>query len=210
MSKLDELNEAIESNDHARVVELCREIEADHGPWVVQVSHDSCAEDPLEHDGWAAYSFSTRHSNYRHPDDFTEDEEFQAKREAGLAFFLSYYEHGLCRWDLAGEGPQCRWDSVSIAGVIVWEQPEENIGAKTYEDRQEDARNAIESFTNWCNGEVYGYEIVNGDYGCWGFYDLEDMFREIANDTGSRPVKFIGDAAGLADYHWPVKEEVPA
>ena len=43
--------------------------------------------------------------------------------------------------------------------MLVWEQDEGNIGAKTREDREKDARAFIERYTEWCNGEVYGYTV---------------------------------------------------
>jgi hypothetical protein len=55
----------------------------------------------------------------------------RSKLRTGLAFFASYYQHGRCVWFLPGEGPNCPWDSVRVAGLLVWEQPVENLGPKT-------------------------------------------------------------------------------
>ena len=126
---------------------------------VVKLSHDDCPESPCDTDGWKVYSFSNRHSNFKHPDEFEDDEAFEAKLKAGLAFPLAYFEHGNCVWSLSHEGPQCRWDSVQHAGFIVWEQDEADLGPTTVEDRREDARKFLERFTYWCNGEVYGYHV---------------------------------------------------
>ena len=124
--------------------------------------HDDCAEDPCNNDGWKVYSFSTRHYNFKDPDDFRDDEAFARKRHEGLAFPLSYYEHGQCLWSLVSELPaaaQCPFDSVVHAGFIVWEQNDDDIGAKTFLDRQADARAFIERYTEWCNGHVFGYTV---------------------------------------------------
>ena len=135
---------------------------------VINLWNDDCPESPNEMDGWKAYSFSNRHSNYKDPESiFDEDDEgnmvpdkdLKAKLESGLAFFLDYYEHGQCSWSLAGDGPQCQFDTARMAGLLVWEQDEGNIGAETVEDRRKDAAAFINRFTQWCNGEVYGYTV---------------------------------------------------
>jgi hypothetical protein len=199
---INELREAIAAEDHERVARLCDLLKEQHGPLVVRVSHDDSPESPCNEDGWQAYSFSTRHANYKNPEDFEGDAELEAKLKAGLAFPLSYFEHGQCMWSLAGSGPQCRWDTVQRAGLLIWEGAEDDIGAKTVEDREKDAEVFLERFTAWCNGEVFGFDIVNGEDGCWGFYDLDDMFSEIRERVGDRPVKWIGDAAFVADHYW--------
>jgi len=181
-------------------------------------------------DGWKPYSFSRRHGNYRDPQDVGFDEDgrptpkLQKKLDAGLAFILDYFEHGNCLWSLARElpaGAQCPWDSVTGAGVVVWEYDENDLGAKTYEDRKKDARAFIDLFTMWCNGEVYYYDIQKpcGSCGapdedvdsCGGFIGADALFEALkeAIEEG-QDVTFKGDAAGLADYLWPPKREESA
>ena len=80
---------------------------------------------------------------------------------------LSYYEHGLCLWSVAGElpaGARCPWDSVAFAGV--WLPDAETLAsARNYGGRtrrhfmRKRARQACDAYTQWCNGDVYGYEI---------------------------------------------------
>lgn len=126
---------------------------------IIKLWHDDMPESPCDTDGWKAYSFSTRHANFKDPDEFEEDEDLERKLKEGLAFKLAYFEHGQCLWSLSSEGPQCRWDSVQFAGFLVWEQDEGDLGPTTFEERQADARAFIKRFTEWCNGEVYGYTI---------------------------------------------------
>ena len=53
------------------------------------------------------------------------------------------------------------------------------------------ARQACDAYTDWCNGDVYGYEVARvstcsccGEENaepidsCWGFYGLDDCLRE--------------------------------
>lgn len=185
-------------------------------PVTVNLLPDYDAESPCDEDGWSAYSFSRKHANYKHPDELGFDEgqpseALQAKLKAGLAFILDYFEHGNCVWSLGGTGPQCRWDSVSGAGILVWEGDPDDMGAKTYEDREKDAKGFIDRFTEWCNGNVFGYSIDDPDGeiddSCFGFYDsdLDYMFSEIREAVGKRKVVFAGDCQHMAAYHW--KEE---
>jgi hypothetical protein len=80
---------------------------------------------------------------------------------------LSYFEHGLCLWSVAGELPalcRCLWDSVPFAGVWLL-NAETLTSAARYRGRtrryfmRKRARQACNVYTRWCNGDVYGYAI---------------------------------------------------
>lgn len=200
---------------------------------LISIWQDDQAENPSDWDGWKAYSFSRRHGNHADPEDigFEEDDEgaivpsdeLKAKLESGLAFFLDYYEHGQCMWSLTGTGPRCQWDSVRGAGLLVWEGEEGDIGAKSYADRETDAKHFIDRFTEWCNGEVYGYSAealaVCCECGadkdadtdldlpsCSGFFGsdiagmVETLRDELGSDWSTYDVRFKDDfGGGLAD-----------
>jgi hypothetical protein len=197
----------------------------------VTISHDQDAQNPIEDDGWALHSFSRGQFGFVDPSDLglgdelnkdgkpdVNDSELRAKLESGLAFFLSYFEHGGSLWSLFGEGNNCQFDSVRCAGMLVWEQDEENIGAKTVAERRKDAQQRLDSYNAWANGEVYGYSIEEQETcptckhvsetdegeSCWGFLgnDLDYMFSRIKEIVGEKQVTFAGDCAHLADYHW--------
>jgi hypothetical protein len=161
----------------------------------ISIYPDADAPNPLE--DWSEMgtilSLSRRHANY-HPgsvDDLLEDHPD--------AVPLSYYEHGLCLWSVAGELPamcRCPFDSVGIAGF--WLPDAETLeSAKHYGGftrrmfMRKRARQACEAYTQWCNGEVYGYEVERltncGHCGheqaehvdsCWGFFGLDYCRRE--------------------------------
>lgn len=190
-------------------------------PIRVFVEHDDSPENPSDYSGWKVFSFSNRHRNFTHPDKLglgalgpdnkpiVHNPGLRRKMDVGLAFLLSYYEHGPCQWSLMGHGPQCRFDSVRIAGLLVWGQPPQDLGPKTYAEREKDAEQFLQTYTNWCNGWVYGYRFDDPsnkiDASCYGFYDLDQMFREIAEAAGGHELVFDGQCRDLVEYHWPVK-----
>lgn len=192
-------------------------------PITVTVEPDDSPENPSDWDGWKPFSFSSQHLNHTDPEKLglslnqgpdgipiIRNPGLRRKLDVGLAFWLSYYEHGSCVWALLDQAPKCRFDGTRIAGLLVWGQPPKDMGAKTYEARAKDAAAFLDTYTKWCNGWVYGYSIDDPegkvDGGCWGFYGLEEMFREIKELVGDREVVFKGQASDLAQYHWPPKE----
>jgi hypothetical protein len=168
----------------------------------IRVYYDADAPNPLEED-WSELgtilSLNRRHANY-HPgsvDELLEDHPD--------AVPLSYYEHGLCLWSVAGELPahlRCPWDSVGIAGF--WLPDAETLeSARNYGGftrrmfMRKRARQACDVYTQWCNGEVYGYEVERMAAcgtchaeqaepldSCWGFYGLEDCLSEARGSLG--------------------------
>jgi hypothetical protein len=117
------------------------------------------------------------------------------------AVSLSYFEHGLCLWSVAGElpsGARCPWDSVAFAGVWLPDaqtrESARNYGGRTRRHfMRKRARQACDVYTQWCNGEVYGYGIERivtcpacgidkpePVDSCWGFYGLDYCLGEAA------------------------------
>jgi len=105
-------------------------VEQDGHTYRITIYRDSDAECPSEWESWRLVSFSHRHIGYENPAGYCKGLDafgcpiptsigLARKLETGTAFWLSYYEHGLCRWSLMGEGPQCRWDSTRIAGILL-------------------------------------------------------------------------------------------
>ena len=128
-----------------------------------------------------------------------------------MAFILSCYQHSGIVWSLRGEGMQCPWDTARIGGLLVWEHPPGDMGARTYEDRKQDARDFLEEYNAVANGHVYWYAVEDEDDNdlgsCGGFVDcgkegLREMFEEIcACIPAGAEIEVTGDAAFLADHH---------
>lgn len=170
---------------------------------VISIESDSDIENPCEGgDGqWKVISFNSRHWDSESIEDYFtpvygpapryELEGFYAtsiglrrKLGVGTAFILDYYEHGSGHWSLSGEGNQCRWDSSSMAGIMIWEESPKNMGAKTLADRAKDARSSLELYNDWANGYGLYFSIEDGEGehvdSCGGFYnsDRQYMYRE--------------------------------
>ena len=161
------------------------------------VEHDDCVESPNEWGSWKVASFNRRHVDSSDPQDYfvrTNNRGsididvlrpvnigFARKLQVGTAFILSYSEHGLCRWSLSEEGPQCQWDTTSFAGVITHEaNPSWSLvpgdRQATYRERQEDARQFLATYTEWCNGSTFVFRLVNVSTSPWDERDDEDVW----------------------------------
>lgn len=172
----------------------------------LDINYDSDCECPCDDgDGrWQVYSFNTRHVRFKHPDEFTNDPEIERKLKVGLAFLLSYHEHGLCQWALKGEAHPCPWDTVGIAGIAVWEEEEDALGPKTYQERQQDARNFMEEYTAWSNGQCFRFTLTSDEseedepsIGC--LYGSDILYQVIREEMTCYPedveVELTGDYA---------------
>lgn len=148
--------------------------------------------------------------------------------------FLSYFEHGLCRWGLAGtmEGmPDFRWDGTAYAGFLEFDIPADErewFDAKSDAEKREMAAGFLEVYTDWCNGEAYGFTLeavtkTECDHGaeheeveyidsCFGFIGsehLEGEVRAILKSEGitADQLEIVDEAYGSAEYMDFFKEE---
>lgn len=133
----------------------------------------------------------------------------RSKMRAGLAFALDCYEHGGRAYSLHGEGMRCQWDTSRFAGILLWNHPPKELGAKTYEAREASARAALQVYNQWANGEVYYFSVedMEGECvdSCCGFYDAESIADHAAhNFKPGDTVKLAGNASGLISAeHFP-------
>lgn len=200
---------------------------------IIKIHQDHPYESPNDWGGWKVQSFLSRHQNVEPEDVGFEydydagchkpDKELQEALDSGMAFMLDYYEHGLCRWSLSGEGPQCRWDNSRFAGILTFEAEPGDLPCGpdgTPGQRRDYAKRYLEIYTSWCNGEVYAYStsVEKECCTCGTYVDAEDdLDFDLPACTG-----FIGDdwiEGALADirdqvpdfdsYEIVVKEEYP-
>jgi hypothetical protein len=179
-------------------------VTVEHGGQTFRISiyADEDAPNPLE--DWCEMgiilSLNRRHRNF---DPVGVEEAIAGNPDAVP---LSYFEHGLCRWSVAGELPdalRCPWDSISFAGV--WLPDEETLAsARNYGGftrrlfMRKRARQACDAYTQWCNGEVYGYQVervtacgpCHGEQAehvdsCWGFFGLDFCLSAARSTVGA-------------------------
>lgn len=169
------------------------------------------------YDGWRLVSFGRKHSGYEDPAKYVRafnqrtgevtpiNIGLAKKLNVGLAFWLQYFEHGLGRWDSKGEGPQCSWDMAPLAGILLWTGKPGDIGVKTLEDRAEDARNFLESFNDWANGETFWFRLsdesgeeIESIGGLIGDEAVSEVIGEALRAGDNVMVE--GDAAWLKDH----------
>ena len=158
----------------------------------IRVEQDQDCESPNEYSIGKVVSFSTRHSDFQHPDTIDEGD---------ILTLLSYSEHGRHQWRVAGDARPLgidQWDDVGVAGVIVWNG--EDDGRKWWDDRPDDEkaealRSIAEEYTAWGNGDCFGYILERSTEcascgnvewedvdSCWGFIvadlDVKKAMRE--------------------------------
>ena len=185
----------------------------------VTLMNDDSPENPADFRGaWKLYSFSRKFASFEDPENFFPDGKpsigLRRKLDTGLAFVLSYFEHGNCVWSRKGTGPQCQWDNVQVAGILIWEHKPKDMGAKSYDDRAKDADGFLEMYTCWCNGEVYGYSVEEEVMlpcghtetkfidSCFGFYgnDMSYMAEQIREALdGETEFEIKGEASDILD-----------
>jgi hypothetical protein len=184
----------------------------------LEINHDHDTDQPDSgYEGWRLVSFSKKHSNHEDHDKYVKAFDLRTrevtpasvglakKLNVGLAFFLSYYEHGQGACSLIGEGTQDHWDSAYLAGILVWTGKPGDIGAKTLEDRAEDARSFLEDFNAWANGETYWFRLTdeNGEeIESIGGLNGDEALSEVVSEElrAGDNVLVEGDAAWLKDY----------
>lgn len=128
----------------------------------------------------------------------------QAKLKAGTAFLVDYFEHGQCKYSVAG-GHRDRWDTSPNAGIIFLEK--HLTDGASFEERKQIAEQELETYTLWANGEVYGYTITDNqgnvaDSLC-GLYDLEAVAENIKMEVDGIQINNItwsGEAETLGQY----------
>lgn len=137
----------------------------DDAIFFVTVDYDDSPEDPTKDmDGVGdIYSFNQRDRSFNR-------EAIEEALKNPDHVMLSYFEHGQCRWDVAGGGlehtPDFEWDGSANAGV--WVPDNAIVESVKMLDLEGEARSkwivlqaqsACELFTDYCNGQVFYYSI---------------------------------------------------
>ena len=103
------------------------------------------------------------------------ENEYRTGIENGRCFYIEKYEHGLVRYALVGESSAVdrQWDVTGIAGYML---ADDDWGPDV--DLRQAARNTLQTYTDWCNGNIYGVTTVvydadgnqlGDEESCWGY-----------------------------------------
>lgn len=158
------------------------------------IAYDHSCENPLTYDGmWTLHRFAggwhgkgptefftdrgDRHNHKWLPDTL----DLFWKLRNGLAWTVGGY------FDGGSQGISVyvqEYDPADkIAGLLVWEHPEEDMGAKTREERGKDAASTLAEYERWANGECFGWIINDGEAdedSCWGYVGAENIRECVA------------------------------
>lgn len=167
----------IDDIDETRVTKL-----ADGKVLVSYLSHDEFAHDYEWSEGveWIIFRNGHQRDLWREENEATYWEQYP-----GRVFWVERYEHSLVRYALMGESSHVdrQWDVAPGVAVIVI--PEDFT--PPYDDV---ARNSLEEYTSWCNGDVYGIVHVwlnpdgtpDEDESCWGYIGREYAEQQLDDE----------------------------
>lgn len=155
--------------------------------WLI-LDGDRSDDSPMDYEGVTWDSFR-RGDPDRFDGDFEAVQAYLRENE-GRAFLVECYQHGNVAYalrdsDEANRFPDRMWD-VGMAGIITmdgdWTNP------------REAAAGIMESYTDWCNGDIYGIAtrsvaadgtVTEVDLGeCWGFLGFDYAEGEAKRQAG--------------------------
>jgi len=188
----------------------------------LSIHHDDMAESP-EYDTFEVISFNRYHGSFRDPNEVFD--ELEDEFDEGFAFFLSYFEHGLCRWSLKADGVDpmlagdWRWDGVNTAGIVRMSSADSGTIAwwqsLDMDERRKVLRQFLESYTDWANGNCWGFtwqrleECSHGDLhvvedldSIWGYVGSDILWgiREYAPADATEDNTEVVDEYGATAY----------
>jgi hypothetical protein len=164
----------------------------------IEIVQDQDSESPAD---WGNYTLAMAPSLHlingdKEWSDYVDDDgmptdETMTKLESGKVWPISYSSHGpQCLYQLA-------YDSSDADGFIEFE--DDYIKGVSKDARKKYAEQALETYSQWANGETYGYHLTSpykddfDDDSCYGFYGYDSVVQsaheaidyDIAHDTPS-------------------------
>ena len=149
--------------------------------------HDSDPENPLDSDNWEGNG--KIFTLYRHA---TESERemclHHQKRSTVNGVILDCYQHSGTTWSISGTGMRCPFDTAPAAGVwipdaVLLKEIDRKVRTEGIPRREAVltfAKQALDLYNSWLNGEVYGIVQEVFELGSCGHYHLNDEASERA------------------------------
>ena len=180
----------------------------------VRIEYDDMADSPATWGSYEIVTFNCKLTTDEDADEYQTDNgkikpEYQAKLRAGKMVPIEYREHGnstyyALEWrkdmtiESDGDYPG------EIDGFIIFtDEYADNF--PDYARRYEMARQDLETYSEWANGEVYGYTLTDADGNevdsLWGMYGFDYCQAEAnaAADAYTPPRSLTAKPAGA--YH---------
>ncbi len=162
--------------------------------YAVVVKYDNSADSPREWDNLGRLFLRTRSVNEQ---ECTEEE----MKKARVRVPVYKYEHSgiILKASTDGNPFSCPWDSCLAGYVVVSadalrkEYGVKRITRKIIDKAIAVVKSEIDTYSQWMNGEVYGFETYKVDDNvpdscvcemgelvdsCWGFYSVKDAIEE--------------------------------
>lgn len=172
------------------------------GDEVLEIHRDYCPRDPRENDNLGTmvcfhkrYAIGDKHDY--NPHDFRSWEEVKSaiEKDNDVAVILPVYMYDHSGIALATTPFHCPWDSGQVGWIYATKEKirqwfnVKKVTAKIKENAAEILRKEVEVYSNYINGDVYGFVLKNknGDVidSVWGFYGIDPSKNGILNYVGS-------------------------
>lgn len=152
-----------------------------------RIYHDTDIEQPYADDD--DVRIVVLHRRYIDPSDGTcgrdPDEVAAWERENAPEWFtipLYLYDHSGTAYRVGYENPfHCRWDSGRV-GIIALRRNAWGNGREPDDELFTFTQHVAEAYSEWANGECYGYVITGVDgeelVSCWGFVGFDTVTQE--------------------------------
>lgn len=167
---------------------------------ILKIFYDENTESPRDWDNLG--TIFAKHRRYTLGDKDANEEDLEQAMKNGLAIPIFAYEHGGIALSCSNNSYPFndRWDSGQLGYIYVSrekllkEYSQKRLSKKTLEKAKRVLIGEIETYSQYLNGEVYGfieYDLVNCDHGdthedhtdsCWGYYDIKDILAEKGQD----------------------------
>lgn len=185
--------------------------------------HTSTADNPFDSkfrsSNWHLVTFSWAHNRGLISDvENTEEYIVDAANgyQAATAGLRSKLKAGTAHWvELNGDNYRLADGAESADGMLLWLHPLKDMGAKTYEARRKDAEAALNEYSDWANGAVYGYSVTceeaEFEDSCGGFIGddhfcgsvrlvVGELFDAWGLEFDDCEITYTGDTEWLAEY----------